>query len=336
MIDSHEFADLDNLAKGLPKEINGYIYEKKIGQGGFSRSFLCHSKKLDMDFCAKVMVLNFRPGANFDSDSDLKILARLDHPNIVRVYDRFRDGKMYHLILEFCSNGSLGQMIKRNMFNSPEMLMYYMKEILSGLSYCHSKHIAHRDIKPGNILIDSYGRPKIIDFGISEIVEPGEQIEVFSGSRPYSAPEVLQEEKHDPYKADVWSLGVTFYCMAVGGLPWPREEKVMRAMIQQAQYTIPKHVDNRIAELIQEMLDLNPKARPDLADLLKRPMFQRDFSNLKLPFEQGPDQLPSLVPSTVRNYYVVGSNLARSGAVKTPKVRSTVSSMEEFAMEKNS
>ncbi|KAK8888627.1 hypothetical protein M9Y10_033359 [Tritrichomonas musculus] len=270
MNDKVAFTELDQLASNLPQKIKEYTFEKLIGQGGFSRVFLVSSPKYDFKFCAKVMPKSLQT----DNQNDIDFLLHLEHPNIIRIYDQFVIGPMIYCILEYCPNGSLHDIVQEGKIKRPDEIIFQMQQILLALNFVHSHHIAHRDIKPSNILIDKYGRPKLIDFGISIRIEPGELIREFSGSKAYSPPEVILEQPYNPYKADIWSLGVTFYFLIITKLPWPKSpEKVMTTAIEQAQYTLPKYTPPPFAKLIKSMLQVDPEDRPSVKSLLRLKLF---------------------------------------------------------------
>ena len=136
------------------------------------------------------------------------------------------------MILEYCSKGSLSSIIKSGDLKSQNEKIYYMKKIAEAIHFCHSKGIAHRDIKPNNVLLDDYVLPKLIDFGICEMLyfNPDSISSIDSndgyykagkkgkvklinkdfGTCSYLAPEIILNEPYDPFAADIWSLGVTF------------------------------------------------------------------------------------------------------------------------------
>lgn len=286
--DSLEFQQLDKLAEALPVKIGNYTFQKKIGKGGFSRVFLVTTEQYDMQFVAKVMPKSLMA----DSGTDISWLVELNHPNIIKVYDCFENDSLQYMILEYCEDGSLHQLIKQKKIVTTDNYLYYMHELLLGFNYCHGKGIAHRDIKPSNVLIDHNGRPKIIDFGISVRAKPGEMVSNFSGSHPYLAPEIILEQPHDPFKADVWALGVTFYVLVASKLPWPKQpEKVMNAAIEQASFILPKNIDPDIGLIIRSMLQVEPNDRPTLQEILDCGLFS-DTTHLAPPILH----LPPLSP----------------------------------------
>ena len=259
------------FAKQLPLHIHGYMFKKVIGAGGFSIVCLVVSEQYDKEFVAKVMWKK-RQSQRYDHE----YLRGLCHTGIIAMYDLFEDDEFVYLICQYCEGGTLADLISGGSLGKSEnVLLYYMQRMLQALAYCHDKGVSHRDVKPTNVLIDSYGRPKWIDFGLSVHCAPGEKIEMYDGSGPYKAPEVLLRTPYDPFLADIWSLGVTFYEMATGSLPWSASfRKAMENSILQGMYMIPDTVSPKIAKLIAAMLSVKPEARPTAQQILAMPLFE--------------------------------------------------------------
>ncbi|OHT08651.1 hypothetical protein TRFO_22736 [Tritrichomonas foetus] len=177
----------------------------------------------------------------------------------------------YHcLVYELC-HWSLEDEIE--MFNPPiTRIQELFTQILSGLNYCHSKGICHRDIKPSNILIDNFGNPKISDFGISVHMNDikNDCIDKHSGSLLYAAPEVLSSGRYDPFKAEIWSVGVLLYYMYTKCTPWSIcNEKETIKSIKNANFTVPSNVPAHIHIYIHKMLVLDPEKRVSLLNVMK-------------------------------------------------------------------
>lgn len=178
-------------------------------------------------FAAKVTPKSFK-----SSTSDLFVLKSIINPYIILIYDYFEDEFYNYMILEYCSKGSLSSIIKSGDLKSQNEKIYYMKKTAEAIHFYHSKGIAHRDIKPNNVLLDDYGLPKLIDFGICEMLyfnpdsissvdsndgyyKAGKKgkvklINKYFGTCSYLTPEIILNEPYDPFAADIWSLGVTF------------------------------------------------------------------------------------------------------------------------------
>lgn len=156
---------------------------------------------------------------------ELDILKTLDHPNIIKLYDIFDYREFFYVVTEYCGGGELFAAVKRNHHFSEKDASGILKQLLSAVSYLHSRNIVHRDLKPENIVFNtvvdtdfSKGRIKIIDFGTAEIVRKGKNLTAKVGSPFYVAPEVLQQNYNN--KCDVWSCGVILYVLLSGYPPF--------------------------------------------------------------------------------------------------------------------
>lgn len=152
---------------------------------------------------------------------ELEILKKLDHPNIIRVYESFSDRNFYYIVMEHCSGGELFQeIIKQQRFPEAKCAQI-MKQIFSAVAYLHDQRIVHRDLKPENILFEDKTEGvflKLIDFGTSVQIRPNKTVKGSVGSAYYIAPEVLWGTYTE--KCDVWSAGVIMYILLCGHPPF--------------------------------------------------------------------------------------------------------------------
>jgi len=138
-------------------------------------------------------------------------------------------------------------------------------QIASALLECHQRQIAHQDIKPANVLLDQYGRPKLADFGLSQQFDGQAKTQQRVGSLAYMAPEVLSGGHRDAFRSDVWSLGITFYYMAVGRLPWNAETSFeLETIIKSGVYPNPTNCVPSFRAVLRKMLTPEPAQRPPL------------------------------------------------------------------------
>src|SRR5258705_3139412 len=153
-----------------------------------------------------------------------RVLARLNHPNIVSVYDFGMTEHFYFLLMEFVDGVNLRQAMQAGRF-SPVEALSVVPRICDALQYAHEQGILHRDIKPENILLDSRGHVKIADFGIAKLVGDEKPDVTLTGTGAaigtphYMAPEQLEKPSQVDHRADIYSLGVVFYEMLTGELP---------------------------------------------------------------------------------------------------------------------
>ena len=216
------------------KETKGDITEfyqvlKKIGEGGFSKVYKVKEKETDeiraMKQVDKSKIIDIK---NFKTE--IKILAMLDHPNILRLFDVIEDSKYFYLIMELCTGGELLSRMSNNRYKE-KTAAKLMEQIVSAVVYCHEKGICHRDLKPQNILFyneDENSPIKIVDFGISKIYNPSlsslkeeygdkgsKKMTTIVGSMLFLSPEVLKGSSLKNVMFGLWVLFYIFYYVVI-------------------------------------------------------------------------------------------------------------------------
>jgi tRNA A-37 threonylcarbamoyl transferase component Bud32 len=197
-----------------------------IGRGGMGFVFKARQPRLDRFVALKLLPDKLARDPHFAErfNREGRFLARLNHPNIVSVFDFGQTGGFYFLTMEFVDGVNLRQAMQAGKF-SPTEALSIVPNICEALHYAHEQGVLHRDIKPENILLDAKGRVKIADFGIAKLV--GEDKPSFTltgtgtalGTPHYMAPEQLEKSVDIDHRADIYSLGVVFYEMLTGELP---------------------------------------------------------------------------------------------------------------------
>lgn len=250
---------------------HNYEYLSCLGHGSFSTVILAESIKYQQNFVIKIRQYD----KCCDEEVEIQTLIKLDHQNIISIYEYFADSSFLYIVLEYCNGGSFVDYLKQHFKFDSNIILPICAQLLSALHLCHSRNIAHRDIKPDNILIDHHGRAKLADFGLSTEYEKGHLMSKIVGSRPYMAPEIMQKKAYDPFKADIWALGVTFYQMALGRLPWSTSNLMkMQAAINVGMINFPNDFFSiPFSKVIRSMLEVNPKKRIDAETLLQNPIF---------------------------------------------------------------
>lgn len=252
--------------------VNNYEIIEQLGSGGFSTVYKVCSKKFGYIFAAKVITVDklVADKAWESFDAEIQSLVRLDHPNIIRLYDHFRDGNRFFLILEYCEGGSLWDLVRKQGPLKGRHLIEVVLQICSAVSYAFERGIVHRDIKPQNILLDSFGRCKLADFGISHMRSDGARCRDYRCSACFAAPELLRHLPFDPMKADVWSLGVTIASLVLGAIPWADERSGLNGL-----YVLPPGTDPTLRKLIERMIVVNPSRRISMIEFEKTPFYQK-------------------------------------------------------------
>jgi tRNA A-37 threonylcarbamoyl transferase component Bud32 len=197
-----------------------------IGHGGMGVVYKARQPRLDRFVALKILPQSLAADAAFAErfHREARVLARLNHPNIVTVHDFGQSGGFFYLLMEFVDGVNLRQAMQAGRF-SPQQALFLVPKICEALQFAHEEGILHRDIKPENILLDGRGRVKIADFGIAKLVgEAKENITLTAsglavGTPHYMAPEQLEHPQDVDQRADIYSLGVVFYEMLTGELP---------------------------------------------------------------------------------------------------------------------
>ena len=212
--------------------------------------------------------------------NEVNILRELNHPNIVKYYDRIIDknnSKIY-IIMEYCEGGDISQLIskckKNGEYISEEMIWKIFTQILKAVHAIHTHKqgiILHRDIKPSNIFLDKNNNIKLGDFGLSRILSPELNFAYSHVGTPYyMSPEQIDETKYNE-KSDIWSLGCLLYELAAFRPPFQAKNQIMLGMkIKSGKIErINKRYSNELWKCICSMLNINYEKRPSTFDLMK-------------------------------------------------------------------
>jgi serine/threonine protein kinase len=266
-------------------ESKGYTLLHELGRGATACCYLIFSSQYSSHFVVKSMP---RRGNEATLACELTALHQLSCPYIIYLYDYAVTRTCLHLFLEHCPGGSLADYVRRNGPIRGRRLYGALKAILAGLAYIHSKQFAHLDVKPANILIDRFGRPKLADFGIARgFANAPLTTDQRAGTLEYMAPEILADGNYDPCKADIWSLGVLAYVLAFGEKPFAgRDVHALRMILDIAEVAFPADCDPAFMAAVKAMLRVSPEKRPTAAQLLETPLFAgADIAGGKFPLE---------------------------------------------------
>jgi eukaryotic-like serine/threonine-protein kinase len=204
----------------------------RLGVGGMATVYLAEDSSLGRKVALKVMAERYAEDGEFVERfrREAQAAARLNHPNIIAVYDRGEaDGRPY-IAMEYLQGRTLKQVIQKEGPLAPERAIAVAMQVLAGLRYAHEHGVVHRDVKPHNVLVGDDGRIKVTDFGIAHAGDP-QMTEVGSivGTAQYLSPEQARGRSVGP-QTDVYSLGVVLYEMLAGRVPFEGDSSVAIAM----------------------------------------------------------------------------------------------------------
>src|ERR1700722_12736346 len=197
-----------------------------LGRGGMGAVYKARQPRLDRLVALKILAPEKQNDPQFAErfEREARVLAKLNHPNIVSVFEFGEVQGRFYLAMEFVDGLTLRQGVQAGK-NSPDQALELVPKICEALQYAHEQGIVHRDIKPENILLDKQGRVKIADFGIAKITGLESKDLGLTGAKDvmgtphYMAPEQVEQPQTVDHRADIYSLGVVFYEMLTGELP---------------------------------------------------------------------------------------------------------------------
>ncbi|SEH71962.1 serine/threonine protein kinase [Halobacillus karajensis] len=210
-----------------------YRVQEMIGGGGMANVYLAHDTILDREVAIKVLRLEHGNDEEFIArfHREAQSATSLSHPNIVNIYDVGEEEDIYFMVMEYVDGMTLKQYIQQHSPVDVTEAVDIMKQIASAIAHAHDNEIVHRDIKPQNILIDHYGHVKVTDFGIAMALSATALTQTNSvlGSVHYLSPEQARGGMATK-KSDVYSLGIVFFELLTGRLPFSGESPVSIAL----------------------------------------------------------------------------------------------------------
>ncbi|MBQ8892395.1 MAG: Stk1 family PASTA domain-containing Ser/Thr kinase [Bacilli bacterium] len=253
-----------------------YEIIRSIGEGGMANVYLAHDVILDRDVAIKVLRGDLAGDEKFVRRFQREALSAssLSHPNIVEMYDVGEDNGTYYIVMEYVPGQTLKQVIKKRGGVSLSEAIDIMLQITDGMKEAHDSYIIHRDLKPQNILIKDNGEIKITDFGIAMALNSTQLTQTNSvmGSVHYLPPEQASG-KGATIKSDIYSIGILFYELLTGNLPFKGDNAVEIALkhmksdipsVREANEGIPQSVENIILKATAK----NPKNRYETVEAM--------------------------------------------------------------------
>jgi serine/threonine protein kinase len=266
----------EQLKSGRTKfNLGPYVITGWIGQGGMGQVFKGEHMVLGRVSAIKVLPLDKTTDyaiSNFHRE--IKLQARMDHPNLVRAYDAGHDGKVHFLVTEYVPGHDLRRLIRNQGKLTVAEAAGVVMQIAQGLYYAHQQGLIHRDIKPGNILVTEDGTAKLSDLGLSGFVD--NEIEdpragKIVGTADYLAPELIRNPREVSTVTDIYSLGCTLYYSITGKVPFPggsAKEKARRHLNEHPWHPrqFSTDVSEEFVELIADMMEKDPQKRIQSAE----------------------------------------------------------------------
>ena len=299
---------LETELKNDTQKTSNQTYQKMklIGKGSYGKVFLIKSLQTEKEYALKETVITKNKEIFlYFSMNEIDILSKLDNPYIISLKCAFKtqideETEKLNIIMEYVDNGDLNQLITEykddDKIISQDRLLNWLFQLCLALFYLKENEIIHRDIKPSNIFLMQDDTIKLGDFGISKKVSISNDLKIFVGTPIYTSPEIIQKKNYS-YKADIWSLGITFIQLISLRLPFvvtEKEEiynnilnkelnpKILNKDKTDFNETIKNNYSKEFLDLINQMVSINPDDRPSVKDILNKNMIKRRMENYLL------------------------------------------------------
>ena len=265
--------------------LGNYSILDKLGQGGMGTVFRAEHRRMLREVALKVLspeVLK-APQAVQRFHREVRVAAKLTHPNIVTAYDADEERGVHFLVMEIVEGTSLAALVKRHGPLPPKKAIDFVVQAARGLEYAHSKGIVHRDIKPGNLMLDQFGIVKILDLGLARLDEGGlaaaegdlTDTGNVMGTIDYISPEQALNTKHADQRSDIYSLGCTLWFLLTGKPVYGGQTPVERILAHRDRPVpslrgVRNYVSMELEAVFRTMVAKSPDERyKSMADVLK-------------------------------------------------------------------
>ena len=261
---------------------DNYEVVKQLGKGGYGKVYEVKNKKSgEVYACKELSKLDIKDLEKFERE--INILRKIDHPNIIKIYEVYDSNNSLYIVMEECKGGELFDRIlerieSKKMYSEKDAATM-LEQVMSCIAYCHNNGICHRDLKPENLLYLNKGTEKnnpikVIDFGLSQFTK--EKLKSKVGTAYYVAPEILKGNYTE--KCDIWSAGVILYIFLSGNPPFngPNDNEIYQK-ISKMKFSFPedkwKNISKEAKDLISHMI-APEKERYTAKKVLEHPWFK--------------------------------------------------------------
>ncbi|CAD8051193.1 unnamed protein product [Paramecium sonneborni] len=268
------------------KIIGSYIIGKTLGFGTFGKVKMGIHEQSQEKVAIKILEKD-RIIETADVERvqrEIHILKLVRHPHIIQLYEIIETPKHIFLVMEMISGGELFDYIVKNTKLEEVEACKLFQELIAGIEYLHKLRVVHRDLKPENLLLDNNKNLKIVDFGLSNTYKSEELLKTACGSPCYAAPEMIEGQKYQGVKVDLWSSGVILFACLCGYLPFEDQNtSALYKKILSGSYQLPSHISKEAQSMIQGILTIKPDKRFTINDIRNHPWFKIYTRNYEIP-----------------------------------------------------
>ncbi|KAI8799600.1 kinase-like domain-containing protein, partial [Cladochytrium replicatum] len=259
--------------------LGDYNIGKTIGQGAFSKvkigfhietnqKVTCSESNFRLFFQAEVPSLISR------LQQEVQLLMRLDHPNVIKLYQVVENEDECFVVMEYASGGELIEHIAAKGYLFEKEARKFFRQMISALDHCHLANVVHRDLKLENLLLNSERNLLISDFGLGRTFQSGDDdlMKTFCGTPNYAAVELISGIPYAGVKSDIWAMGVVLYVMMTGQPPFVGENiSQLYSKIKAVDYRCPDYFSADLIALLKRMLVKDPRERASMDEIRQHP-----------------------------------------------------------------
>ena len=268
-------------------KIRDYKIVEKLGEGGMGTVYLAEDTMLERKVALKILNPILTKDSHFTDRfrHEAKIQASLIHPNIVSLYNYFREGDNYCMVMEYVEGDTLKHLISGTGPMPEQRAIWILNQLLEAVGFAHKKGIIHRDIKPSNILITKDDDVKILDFGIAKILQDKGLTKTGTkmGTVYYMSPEQIKAVKDIDNRTDIYSLGITLYEMLSGRVPFNVDtdsdfeimNEIVSSDLKDPREYYP-HISNWLVDVLFDSVKKDRKERIQNADEFRNRLLSKE------------------------------------------------------------
>ena len=333
------------LGKWRGFTIGKYKLLERIGVGGMGQVFLCEHLFMKRRVAIKVLppAKAEQPAALGRFYREARAAGSLEHPNIVRTHDIDQDGNLHFIVMEYVDGSNLLDVVKKFGPMDISRATDYIRQVADGLQFAHSAGLIHRDVKPGNVLIDRSGQAKLLDMGLARFYnDQADNLtvkyddKIVLGTADYVAPEQVANSHGVDTRADIYALGASYYFMLAGHPPFPSGTVSQKLLWHRTKEPTPirqvrPEVSEGIAKVLVRMMAKDPNARYQTPGEVAADLARLAPGAVPLPVD---DEMPVLSPAAlealaeaepaeaaVAKPELVGAGVGSSGTKTSPALR---------------
>ncbi|XP_069879430.1 sperm motility kinase-like [Dipodomys merriami] len=254
--------------------IEQYQMNELIGHGTYGQVKQAYHRLTDTKVAVKI--LRKVKSSELRIKNEVDIFKTVRHKHIIRLYQVIEKEECVYLIMELATRGHLLGWIRKSSRLCEDEARRLFTQTVSAVDYLHQNKIAHRDLKPNNILLDNKGNIKVSDFGLSTRVNWGHLLKHTCGAVLFRPPEMFLLKCHDGCKMDVWGLGILLYFIITGKFPFEGWDAIqVRSLVLKGRYQVPYHLSAKGQNLLCQLLKVDPNQRPNTEQIMEHPWLKR-------------------------------------------------------------